>query len=64
MKGQGCNPCTQLLLAVEIFSVSERTMFVSHCWLALCSRESCVGKMPYDCLTTDPIIMQVYNIVN
>lgn len=42
MKGQGYNKNMSMFTmtsVVEKLSVFERTIFTSHCWLALCGRE-------------------------
>lgn len=53
----------KLFIVAGIFSVSERTICISHGWL-LCDRQSYVGKTPCDCFPKSYIIMQVHNSAN
>jgi len=55
--------CLKSLIVAGIFSVSKRTIFISHCWL-LCGRQSYVGETTYDCLPEGCIIMQVHSSAN
>lgn len=41
--------CLKLFIVAGVFSVSERTIFISHCWLCF-DRQNYVGKTPCDCL--------------